>query len=109
MMMVVEKMKTKIKKFYGSNKWRKKSIEIISRDKKKCQFCRNGDVPLSVHHWIPIKDRWDLRLDDANLITLCKKCHVIADKVNGMYRRGIMDGIRYSVEVIVRLIWEIQA
>ena len=34
---------------------------------------------LSVHHIEPIATAWDRRLDDDNLITLCRKHHDMAE------------------------------
>ena len=53
-----------------------------------CQLCIRGlydperkyeTEDLSVHHIIPIAEDWDSRLDNDNLITLCRKHHEQAE------------------------------
>lgn len=58
-------------------------MEIRKRDRFLCQVCLldnryifNG---LEVHHIIPIIEKWEKRLDNYNLITLCTACHKLAD------------------------------
>lgn len=69
-------------KFYNSRAWRNKRLEIIERDNRECQRCKelgkltiSEDNILEVHHIEHLKDRPDLALDDDNLITLCISCH----------------------------------
>ena len=40
-----------------------------------CERC--GKVATVVHHVVPVEDRPDLRLDLANLESLCRSCHEI--------------------------------
>lgn len=53
-----------------------------------CQICIRGLYEpekkyqadgLEVHHILPLKNHYDLRLEDENLITLCKKHHEMAE------------------------------
>ena len=37
------------------------------------------DQELSVHHIEPLEERFDLRLDDGNLLTCCSRHHRMAD------------------------------
>ncbi|MDE5772732.1 MAG: HNH endonuclease [Ruminococcus sp.] len=75
--------------FRSSYDWKKKREYILRRDKYLCQACINnfsGTVKrltsdgLSVHHIIPLKNNYDLRLSDKNLITLCSMHHELAEK-----------------------------
>ena len=50
--------------FHSSAKWTRKSKAIRERDHHLCQSC--------------LQD-YDLRLDDDNLITLCRECHEKAE------------------------------
>lgn len=68
--------------------WQKKRNEIRERDKQVCQVCIRGlynpdrvyeTDNLSVHHIRPIISDWDNRLDNNNLITLCRKHHEMAE------------------------------
>ena len=48
----------------------------ISRD-PICEVCQHYDAkfPVEVHHINAIRDRPDLRLEYANLKTVCRACH----------------------------------
>ena len=74
--------------FRRSGAWKKKSIQIMERDKFLCQLClrnypgtvnRFNSVGLSVHHNVPLSEDKSLGLDDSNLITLCLYHHRHAD------------------------------
>jgi len=74
--------KNKRRKFYKSAAWLRKRKEIVDRDNNECQLCKaNGYATvgqnnyLDVHHKVHLEDSWELRLDDDNLITLCRPCH----------------------------------
>ena len=76
-------------KFRWSRRWREKREQIRERDNNLCQICiRNlyGTVQqynylnLSVHHAVPLKDDYTLRLDDDNLITMCDMHHLMAER-----------------------------
>lgn len=78
-----------IDRFRGSQQWIKKRADIKDRDKHLCQACLNNlhgttkritTDDLSIHHIIPLKKAWDMRLDDNNLITLCRYHHEMAEK-----------------------------
>lgn len=65
-------------KFYNGYEWRKKREQIKKRDGGLCQEClRSGRTATGrvVDHIKPIKDNYELRLDDSNLETLCDVCH----------------------------------
>ena len=72
--------------FYTSRTWRKKRKEIINRDDRECQICKqNGRVtveieeePLIVHHVKELKDYPELALVNDNLLTVCNNCHETA-------------------------------
>ena len=78
---------TYISRFRSSRAWQKKRDEIKDRDKFLCLHCRytkgvyvfNG---LSVHHIRPLSKAWAYRLENSNLITLCRLCHEDAEKGN---------------------------
>ena len=80
---------TKEAAFRSSAGWTRKSLHIRQRDKFLCQACRYGladgvhritTEQLEVHHITPINAGWDDRLDDYNLITLCRSCHEMAER-----------------------------
>lgn len=74
--------------FRSTYAWQKKAAEIKERDHYLCQICvrnlynttsRINSTDLSVHHAIPLKERYDKRLDNDNLITVCGKHHEMAE------------------------------
>ena len=74
--------KDKRRKFYKSRAWLKKRKEIVERDNNECQLCKSKGYAtvgqnnyLDVHHMVHLEDSWERRLDDDNLITLCRPCH----------------------------------
>lgn len=78
-----------VNKFYTSKSWREKREEIKSLDKGLCQRCliKFGIVTterLEIHHIEPLTVKWEKRLQNNNLITLCIQCHRWIDiKNNG--------------------------
>lgn len=84
----MQKNKTKAQEFRSSYAWLKKQREIRSRDLNLCRVCllnlydtknRFNYKDLSVHHIIPIHNDYSKRLDDDNLITLCRFHHEQAE------------------------------
>ncbi|EOS27631.1 hypothetical protein C806_00078 [Lachnospiraceae bacterium 3-1] len=74
--------------FRWSRDWKQKAESIKRRDLYLCQACiRNlhGTVnqynphQLSVHHIVKLRDDYSRRLDDDNLITLCRMHHEMAE------------------------------
>ncbi|WP_090775428.1 HNH endonuclease [Shouchella lonarensis] len=64
--------------FYRSSAWRSKRKSVLRRDVYRCRECqRYGKTTdaTTVHHVIPLSDRYDLRLTKENLISLCNACH----------------------------------
>ena len=82
------KKKSESNKFRKSYEWTQKSKQIRERDKNLCQVCITGKYntayrytyrDLEVHHIIPIEENYDKRLDENNLITLCRYHHEMAE------------------------------
>ena len=79
---------TQADKFRKSKRWTNKSKEIRTRDRYLCVVCManlyntvnqfNFDK-LEVHHIIPLNEDYNKRLDNDNLITLCKYHHNLAE------------------------------
>lgn len=91
---------THIDKFRWSDLWKKKREEIKERDTHLCQACiRNlsGTVrtytydDIQVHHNIPINENFDLRLENSNLISLCRIHHEMAE--SGELSRDVIQSI----------------
>lgn len=71
-------------RFRSSAAWTRKSIQIRERDKYMCVYCMQHDKRITtedieVHHIIPVREDYDRRLDDDNLISLCRVHHEAAE------------------------------
>lgn len=74
--------------FRSSNAWKKKREEIKKRDRFFCQICllnkywterQYNYKNLEVHHILPLRNYFDKRLQNSNLITLCEFHHTLAE------------------------------
>lgn len=75
--------------FRSGHAWQKKRAQVKERDGYFCRVCltrsaedrgRYVTKELEVHHIVPLREDWERRLDDANLITLCRDCHERAER-----------------------------
>ncbi|KOS71697.1 hypothetical protein AEA09_01545 [Lysinibacillus contaminans] len=82
------KQVTYIDRFRRARAWRNKSLYIRERDSNLCQIClrmRYNTTQqytfdgLEVHHIQALAQAWDRRLDDDNLLTLCRDHHEQAE------------------------------
>lgn len=84
--------------FYVSKEWRDKRLEILKRDHYECQRCKGQFVvknkPIRrikitkakyVHHIQPMKEHFDLALEDDNLVSLCFYCHEVVEGRDGRW------------------------
>ena len=83
------KAEGKENRFRSSGAWKRKATQIKKRDCYLCQACirqmqgterRYNTQELSVHHITSLRDDYDRRLDDDNLITLCRVHHEMAER-----------------------------
>lgn len=85
-----QRIKKKYEKdsFRSTAAWQRKAEEIKERDNYLCQVCirnlygtkvRINSKNLSVHHAIPLKADYELRLNNKILITLCGIHHEMAE------------------------------
>lgn len=74
--------------FRSTAEWQRKAEEIKARDHYLCQICfrdaygtanRLNGISLSVHHARPLKECYEARLDNGNLLTVCERHHKQAD------------------------------
>ena len=80
---------SKIRTFRSSSAWKKKAEAIRSRDSGLCLICKdeferfgakNGALfGVEVHHIVSLVNDFDMRLEDSNLITLCRFHHEEAE------------------------------
>lgn len=67
-----------LQKFYNSKAWRKKREEVMGKSNGLCVICflvgriKNA---VAVHHIKKLRTHYHLRLDDNNLIAVCRSCH----------------------------------
>lgn len=59
-------------------------MQIRTRDAFLCVYCLHHDhrinfTDIEVHHITPIREDYDRRLDDDNLISLCREHHEQAE------------------------------
>lgn len=92
-----------IRSFRSSGTWRKKAEAIRSRDKGLCLVCRaelsrfgkcTGTlIGAEVHHIVPLAKDFELRLEDDNLITLCRKHHeeAEAEELSREFLQGLVE------------------
>ena len=91
--------------FRKTKMWTNKSIEIRQRDRYLCQVClRNlyntldflNHKNVDVHHITPIEEDYNRRLDNDNLISLCRYHHKMAD--DGKIPRKVLYDIVAEIE-----------
>lgn len=56
-----------------SPKWQKRRLEIMSRDKFACKYCKDKETQLNVHHSKYEGAPWEA--EDIYLETVCEHCH----------------------------------
>ena len=87
-------------RFRRTKAWTNKSTEIRQRDRYLCQVCLRDmyhtlDIintrAVDVHHITPINEDYSRRLDNDNLISLCRYHHKMAD--DGVIPRGVLYSI----------------
>lgn len=64
--------------FENKKLWRKKSSLVKRRDGYECQRCRRYGRHVAaehVHHILPIEYYPEYRMENWNLISLCRNCH----------------------------------
>lgn len=71
-------------KFRNTQVWKHKAAEILERDFHCCRVCLAAGIltnrDLSVHHIVSLQKDYERRLDNDNLITLCRFHHEQAER-----------------------------
>lgn len=93
---------TASQKFRKTQRWKDKSLQIRERDHFMCVYCMQHDkrvntADIEVHHIIPINVDYDRRLDDDNLISLCREHHEQAE--SGLIKRDTLIKMVKAIEV----------
>ena len=82
---------TEADKFRKTKRWTNKSIEVRQRDRYLCRVCEANLYntvqqftfnEIDVHHIVPINEDYNKRLDNDNLISLCRYHHKMAEDGN---------------------------
>lgn len=73
-------------KYVKAERWKALRREIIRRDKGCCSYCLNVNNyveyrNLQVHHIVKRVDNLELAYEPSNLITVCRTCHEIVEKM----------------------------
>jgi hypothetical protein len=82
---------------YNDLRWKRKSLEVLERDKGICQNCgkTNFQAVLQAHHRnYTANDPWDEPME--NLVTLCADCHPIEQKNLGAAARKVANALMKS-------------
>ena len=76
-------------RFRRSYVWQNRRKQILLRDFYLCRICNEGSYGdfgvvkdtslLQIHHIEPLEERFDLRLEDDNLVTTCQTHHRMAE------------------------------
>ena len=95
----------RIQEFRNSAEWRAMRNKILTRDDNTDQYVLHTTGALrpgfSVHHIIPLSERWDLRLDEHNLITLSCDTHASLEyKYKTKYKTNIQQELFAIVEQV---------
>lgn len=73
-----------------ASEWKDAKLAALRRDNFRCTNPNCGGTQnLDVHHIIPRAQRSDLALDLDNLVTLCKKCHILQHRTSVLNIRTI--------------------
>ncbi len=74
----------KSKDFYNSREWLKKRADVMEIDDgiDVYVYMTTGEIVLAdtVHHIIPLRDDWEKRLDETNLMSLNHDTHSIIEQ-----------------------------
>lgn len=68
-----------VSEFYQTPAWRRLAYQCKKRDGRRCMCCGatpEDGVRIVSDHIVPIRLRWDLRLDPTNIQTLCDDCNL---------------------------------
>ena len=70
--------KTNNNSLYHSQAWQAVRTQVLARDGYRCQVCKRAGrltPATTVHHLKSVRQAPNLKLDPANLETICRACH----------------------------------
>ena len=84
----------KYNEYINSGYWKKLRKYVKDRDLYICQIC--GKQASEVHHIIKVEEDAEKAYDENNLISLCHRCHLLAEK--GEIQKDLMfDKVKQSI------------
>ena len=88
----------KEQRFYSDPGWIRKREKIKYTDNGYCLICLNNNYHRAmdtVHHIVELKEDWNKRFDDDNLISLCESCHqVIHRQYKTCEKKKVQDNLK---------------
>lgn len=69
------------------SRWQRKREHVLRRDGCLCQQCKRVGrltTATEVHHVVKIVDAPELRLEDSNLVSVCRDCHELLEMGGSM-------------------------
>ncbi len=77
-------------------RWQRKRLEILERDNWTCQWCKDKDSTLHVHHkkYQSGKKPWEY--DNSYLLTLCEGCHEDDYQRRDVDEKRLLDAMRLA-------------
>lgn len=85
-------------------RWQKKRLKIMERDSFTCQYCKDKETTLNVHH-LKYSKGFPWNISDKYLITVCEDCHKIINQygeISSVLKLKGYDGIRFDLMIIKR-------
>ena len=67
-----------VRQTYNSQRWKDVRKGVMLRDNSLCQYCLHQgryEVATLVDHFIPIRDAYEDRYNQDNLVSACDKCN----------------------------------
>lgn len=67
-----------VRQTYNVKRWKDIRKGVMLRDFSLCRYCLHQgryEVATLVDHFIPVRDAYDLRYDQNNLVSACNKCN----------------------------------
>ena len=92
----------KEQRFYSDPDWIRKREKIKYTDNGYCLLCLNNNghrTMDTVHHIVELKEDWNKRFDDNNLISLCESCHQV---VHRQYKTCEKKKVQDKLKAILR-------
>lgn len=71
-------------------RWQKKRLEVLSKARFKCKWCKDDKETLHVHHIEYSKGNSPWEYDLTNFLCLCETCHLLAEQVKPYHPSSVL-------------------